>query len=56
MEPLTTLRQYRAVDEGAPSDGCVGMMAVPDGTVIGEKVRVGMRIQVREEGKHVIKR
>lgn len=55
MEPLKTLKSYRAIDEGAPGEGCIGMMVVPDGTAIGQKVKVGMEIRVHEEGKHVVK-
>jgi uncharacterized protein YcbX len=47
-EPLTTLRNYRIIDEGS-KNACLGMQVTP--LDVG-RVAVGDRIEVLETGKH----
>jgi len=51
MQPLKVLKTYRAIDEGAKGQPCLGMQMVPareDET----EIRVGDEIQVLESGEH----
>lgn len=65
VEPDKSLRTLRAVDEGAPRMGCLGMQLTPlfetSAATIEEEeeeertswVGVGMEVEVEERGEHV---
>ncbi|KAJ9669678.1 hypothetical protein H2201_000062 [Coniosporium apollinis] len=50
-EPLSTLRSYRLIDEGAGTSPCLGMQMTPVSANGGE-VKVGDEIEVLETGEH----
>ncbi|KAI0840909.1 MOSC domain-containing protein [Hypoxylon sp. FL0890] len=57
-EPDKSLRAKRAVDEGAPLNGCLGMQLTPlFDPSLGEDregwIAVGMTVEVEERGRHV---
>ncbi|KAI1142294.1 MOSC domain-containing protein [Hypoxylon sp. FL0543] len=57
-EPDKSLRAKRAVDEGAPLNGCLGMQMIPlFDPSLGEDregwIAVGMTVEVEERGHHV---
>ncbi|KAI9503966.1 hypothetical protein GGI25_000848 [Coemansia spiralis] len=49
-EPMESLRKFRCVDPGKPTYVCFGMQAAPQR--IGQTVRVGQSVFVRERGFH----
>ena len=57
-EPDKSLRAKRAVDEGAPLNGCLGMQLTPlFDPSLGEDreawIAVGMTVEVEQTGNHV---
>ena len=60
MEPDRSLKAHRAVDDGAPGKGCMGMQLCPlfaDASAGREEeletwIGVGMTIEVVERGSH----
>lgn len=58
VEPDKTLRAQRAVDEGAPKKGCLGMQMTPlfeDMTCPETYLEVGMSVEVLARGEHIYK-
>lgn len=58
-EPDRTLRRERAIDEGAPGKGCLGMQMTPlFEDLEGQQtyLEVGMPIEVLERGAHLYKK
>ncbi|RYP48079.1 hypothetical protein DL769_011251 [Monosporascus sp. CRB-8-3] len=59
VEPDKSLRAHRAVDEGAPRSGCLGMQLTPlfEANAAPEDhsswIGVGMAVEVEKRGKHV---
>ncbi|KAJ1736059.1 hypothetical protein LPJ61_000202 [Coemansia biformis] len=51
-EPMATLRTFRRVDPAKPSFVCFGMQAAPQR--VGQVIRVGQRVAVRERGQHAL--
>ncbi|KIW05952.1 uncharacterized protein PV09_03140 [Verruconis gallopava] len=51
-QPYAYLTKNRAIDEGAPNTGCLGMMAVPAKDSIGRTIKVGDALKVLKRGKH----
>lgn len=49
-EPFQTLRSYRAIDQGAGKNACLGMQMVP--ALKKSKIKVGDWIEVLETGEH----
>lgn len=59
VEPDKTLRAQRAIDEGAPKTGCLGMQMTPLFEDLGSQefhLEVGMSTDVLERGEHLFKR
>ena len=42
----------RAIDEGAPQSGCLGMMLVPTKATVGQKIKVGDQLSILKKGQH----
>lgn len=59
VEPDKTLRAQRAIDEGAPKNGCLGMQMTPLFEDNGSQhfyLQVDMSTEVLERGEHFYKR
>ncbi len=50
-EPNRTLKKFRRIDEGDPTNACLGMQMVP--ALEGSKIKVGDEITVLETGEHL---
>lgn len=56
VEPDKTLRALRAIDEGAPKTGCLGMQMTPLFEDNGSQhfyLEVGMSAEILERGEHM---
>jgi uncharacterized protein YcbX len=51
-QPFNYIQKNRAIDEGAPTSGCLGMHLVPTKESIGGVIRVGDEIEVLKTGVH----
>jgi uncharacterized protein YcbX len=51
-QPYNYLMQNRAIDEGAPQSGCLGMMLVPTKDAVGTTIKVGDELEVLRRGNH----
>jgi uncharacterized protein YcbX len=52
VQPYNYLMKNRAIDEGAPQSGCLGMMLVPTKDAVGSTIKVGDELKVLRRGKH----
>lgn len=52
VQPYKYLGQHRAIDEGAPQSGCLGMMLVPTKEAVGATIEVGGDLAVLRRGRH----
>ncbi|KAJ2516896.1 hypothetical protein H4217_004299 [Coemansia sp. RSA 1939] len=51
-EPYVSLLEFRCVDAGQPKFSCFGMQATPQ--TVGQNIRVGQEMYVRERGVHLL--
>ena len=52
VQPYTYLMKNRAIDQGAPQSGCLGMMLVPTKASVGNAIEVGDSLEVLRRGDH----